>query len=93
MSTDVAKLLTELCWVTKLELLAARLTNIYAVQGQNGSDLRPDINKYRQSIFKLNCKIKKSKTNCKACRKISVSQNAAYRVLARQALDPCAEAA
>ena len=64
-----------------------------AWQGQDGSDLRSDIKKYRQSIFKLNYKIKKSKTNCKARHKIAVPQNAADRVLAHQALDPSGEAA
>ena len=63
------------------------------LQGLDGSDLRSDIKKYRQSIFKLNYKIKKSKTNCKARHKIAVPQNAADRVLAHQALDPSAEAA
>jgi hypothetical protein len=63
------------------------------LQGQDGSDLRSDIKKYRQSIFKLNYKIKKSKANCKARHKIAVPQNAADRVLAHQALDPSAEAA
>lgn len=72
---------------------SARLSMLDAVQGQDGSDLRSDIKKYRQSIFKLNYKIKKSKTNCKARHKIAVPQNAADRVLAHQALDPCAEAA
>ncbi|DBA72127.1 TPA: hypothetical protein ACH3X2_010850 [Trebouxia sp. C0005] len=83
----------EACSGQKAHLLKALQLEMNSVTGQDGSDLRSDIKKYRQSIFKLNYKIKKSKTNCKARHKIAVPQNAADRVLAHQALDPCAEAA
>ena len=55
-----------------------------ALQGQGGSDLNAAIKKYRQSIFKLNYKLKKSKMNCKARHRIAVPQNAAERILADQ---------
>lgn len=83
----------EACSGQKAHLLKALQSQMNSVTGQDGSDLRSDIKKYRQSIFKLNYKIKKSKTNCKARHKIAVPQNAADRVLAHQALDPATEAA
>lgn len=83
----------EACSGQKAHLLHALQAQMNSVTGLDGSDLRSDIKKYRQSIFKLNYKIKKSKTNCKARHKIAVPQNAADRVLAHQALDPSAEAA
>ena len=59
---------------------------VQCLQGaQGGSDLYSDsIKKYRQSIFKLNYKLKKTKQNHKARHKIAVPQNAAERVLADQ---------
>ncbi|KAL0037566.1 hypothetical protein WJX77_002872 [Trebouxia sp. C0004] len=80
----------EACSGQKAHLLQALQSQMNSVTGQDGSDLRSDIKKYRQSIFKLNYKIKKSRTNCKARHKIAVPQNAADKVLAYQALDPSA---
>ena len=57
------------------------------MQGQGGAELDDSIKKYRQSIFKLNYKLKKTKLNRKACHRIVVPQNAAERVLADQKQD------
>ena len=54
------------------------------LQGRRGADLDESIKKYRQAIFKLNYKLKKSKMNHKARHRIAVPQNAAERVLADQ---------
>ena len=54
------------------------------LQGPGGADLHDSIKKYRQSIFKLNYKLKKTKQNHKARHRIAVPQNAAERVLADQ---------
>ena len=54
------------------------------LQGQSGADLHDSIKRYRQSIFKLTYKLKKTKQNHKARHKILVLQNAAERVLADQ---------
>lgn len=54
------------------------------MQGLGGADLNDAIKKYRQSIFKLNYKIKKSKSNNKARHRIAVPRNAVQRVLADQ---------
>lgn len=51
--------------------------------GQGGADLYSDsVKKYRQSIFKLNYKLKKTKQNQRARHKIVVPQNAAEQILA-----------
>lgn len=57
---------------------------LLCLQGQNGADLHDSIKRYRQSIFKLTYKLKKTKQNHKARHKILVLQNAAERVLAVQ---------
>lgn len=77
----------EVCSGQKAHVLEALQSEMNSVTGQGGSDLNPSVRKYRQSIFKLNYKLKKSKMNCKARHKIAVPQNAAERILANQAPD------
>lgn len=60
------------------------MLQMWLLQGRGGSDLNAAIKKYRQSIFKLNYKLKKSKTTPSARHKIAVPLNAAERILADQ---------
>lgn len=77
-----------LCCVGHSVLAEDKLTTpLLELQGKGGSDLNASIKKYRQSIFKLNYKIKKSKTNCKGRQRIAVPQNAAERILANKLRD------
>ena len=60
------------------------MKHMLCLQGRGGSDLNSAIKRYRQSIFKLNYKLKKCKSSPSARHKIAVPRNAAERVLADQ---------
>lgn len=65
----------------KANVIEALQTQMSSVTGRGGSDLNSAIKKYRQSIFKLNYKLKKCKSTPLARHKIAVPRNAAERVL------------